>query len=236
MARPKKEPDYDPQRLKKALLDDIREAYENPLPQDADRSGHMKIIRLAEEFSATPLKIRKLLVTAGAYSTLLCQRVQELQRSGKTLEEIQEMTGLSRASINGYLPYTKSIYNMKRLSLQAKRLQVYRARKSAVHNLLASLSQGKKRREAELWNAVLAFENYPFHTASGERFRYTVDQSELYLEKNRGTITRDTLNAALTWVLECGQDQRSVGEEDRDRWENSDFLFAVFLRFCLLAP
>lgn len=63
----------------------------------------------AEEFDMSPLKIRKLLITAGAYSNAISDEVNRLYESGKSVEEIRIIMGLRKSSINGYLPYTKSV-------------------------------------------------------------------------------------------------------------------------------
>ena len=60
----------------------------------------------AAEFGMTALKARKLLITAGVYSTALSRQVTELHDGGVEISRIMKITGLSRASIHSYLPYT----------------------------------------------------------------------------------------------------------------------------------
>ena len=95
MARPKKQPDYDAQRIMKALISAVSESYEE--------TGELKMT--AEEFDMSPLKIRKLLITAGVYSNETSDEVNELKSAGRSIADIQEITGLGRSSVNGYLPY-----------------------------------------------------------------------------------------------------------------------------------
>lgn len=236
MARPRKEPDYDPEKLKKELLAAIKEAYEHPLLIDADGNGHMKLNRLAEEFFITPLKARKLLITAGVYTTPICQQVQELRDKGKTMGEIQQLTGLSRASVHGYLPYSKVIYNMEHLSLQTRRLHVYRERKAAVEKLHMAIYSDKQGREAALWAAVLSFAEYPFRKENGERFRYVVHQDCLHFEENHSFIPRASLNSALSDLLEDGQDQNRFHQVLMKNPEKAEYLIPIFSRFGLLPP
>ena len=54
MARPKKRPHYDPDKIMKNLLDAVSESYEE--------TGELK--QTAVEFNISPLKIRKLLITS----------------------------------------------------------------------------------------------------------------------------------------------------------------------------
>ena len=100
MARPKKRPHYDPDKIMKNLLDAVTESYEE--------TGELK--QTAVEFDMSPLKIRKLLITSGAYSNEISKEVNDMRAAGKSIVEIQELTGLKKSSVNGYLPYSKSMY------------------------------------------------------------------------------------------------------------------------------
>lgn len=156
MARPKKKPAYDAEKIMKELMAAVAESYEE--------TGELKLT--AEEFSMSALKIRKLLITAGAYRNDISDEVNDLYAAGKSIVEIQSITGLGKSSVNGYLPYTKAIYKLEELSLNAERINVFRSRQQAVKELSADM------REDKLWAAVVAFQNYPFHTATGLPFVY----------------------------------------------------------------
>lgn len=67
------------------------------------------IEEVADEFSISPMKMRKLLITAGVYENETSELISRLKAEGKTNSEIQNITGLSRSSVNGYLPYTMLI-------------------------------------------------------------------------------------------------------------------------------
>lgn len=61
---------------------------------------------ISSNYDINPLKTRKLLITAGVYSTTATKKiVHYVYLRGETVEEISELTGLSRASVNFYLPY-----------------------------------------------------------------------------------------------------------------------------------
>ena len=113
MARPKKKPEYNFEEVSQQVIEAITDAYLNPSEGTADEDGKMYINLLAEEFSMSRIKVRKLLITSGAYETPISRQVGELYKSGKTVKEIQTITGLSAASISGYLPYQKTIYNLE---------------------------------------------------------------------------------------------------------------------------
>lgn len=53
----------------------------------------------------TPLKVRRLLITAGVYKSELASQIQSLYDSGKTITEIMGIMHLSRTSVHSYLPY-----------------------------------------------------------------------------------------------------------------------------------
>lgn len=111
MPRPKKKPAYDAEKIMKELLVAVVESYEE--------TGELKLT--AEEFDMSALKIRKLLITAGAYSNDISDEVNRLYGMGKTVAEIQRITGLGKSSVNGYLPYMKAVYKPEELSLNGSK-------------------------------------------------------------------------------------------------------------------
>ena len=88
MPRPKKKPDYDVKKLMDQLIDEIVNAYLYPQERLSDENGRTPLNVLAEEFSLSALKVRKLLVTAGVYDTPICRRVQDFYAAGRTVKEI----------------------------------------------------------------------------------------------------------------------------------------------------
>ena len=46
-----------------------------------------------------------------------------------------KLTGLSRASVHSYLPYTKGLYNAAEISLNAERCRTYKIRREQVRIL-----------------------------------------------------------------------------------------------------
>ena len=143
MARPKKKPEYNSEKVSQQVIEAITDAYLNPSQGTADEDGKMYINLLAEEFSMSRIKVRKLLITSGAYETPISRQVGELYKRGKTIKEIQTITGLSAASISGYLPYQKTIYKLEESTLVAERLRKYRSRKAAVIQLASALNDSK---------------------------------------------------------------------------------------------
>ena len=124
--RPKKKPDYDREKEIEALQQKVIDLFGEPFDDRVERSEAAPSIReIAKALDTTPLTVRKILVTTGYYSTKVSRKVQELYEQGCTIQEIMEQTGLKRASVHGYLPYTKGNYNLPELPLNAERRRVY---------------------------------------------------------------------------------------------------------------
>lgn len=199
MSRPQKKPDFDPNEQMQHILLILSEAY--------DESVSFRT--LAAEFDMTLLKVRKLLITAGVYSSDISDEVNELHGSGKSIAEIMEQTGLSRTSVHSYLPYKKGIYNRKELSLDAQRCRTYRERKKAVDNLKKEPSEGA------LWQAIVAFQNYSFRTSSGLPFHYILKTGRNGEWTKELWIDRRENSKSLAWssILLAFQNAMSISDE-----------------------
>ena len=118
-----------------------------------------------------------------------------------------KLTGLSRASVHSYLPYTKGIYNAAEISLNAERCRTYKIRQEQVR-LLQEIPS-----EENLWQAVVAFQDYPFKTATGLPFRY-----KLKVGKN-GEYNRELLidrrEKSLAWssVVLAFENSKRISEK-----------------------
>lgn len=214
MARPRKKPGYDAEKVRNDFLQEVAECYKESLK--------VSLRDVAAEFDITLLKVRKVLITAGVYATDTSEQVQNLKVQGKTIPEIMEITGLSRASVHSYLPYKKGIYNAKEASLDAERCKKYRQRKSAV----ARLKEKPDNLEL-LWDAMVAFAGYPFQTyPKGLKFKYEVKGNEIFVNRKKKSITRSTVVLAY-------QNMRQA-EEIRRAKElgiiSASYLYPVFLR------
>ena len=177
---------------------------------------------VCEEFNISIPKARKLLITAGVYSTEQSRRVSELAAEGKSVAEIMILTGLSRSSVSSYLPYQKFSYHMDECSRHAEDSRKYRERRKAVKELWERIKTGTEEvREngnklmaeevdAALWKCVTAYQNYPFHTSSGLPFFYNVKHrkngeysGELVVSRKEEskTLTRSSIILAFHKVL-----------------------------------
>lgn len=157
---------------------------------------HVSIRSLAKEHGTTVLRVRKMLITAGVYRSELSDKVNLLYGQGLSIDQIQEQTGLGRASVHSYLPYTKSVYNLEEVSDETERIRRYRRRREWKERLQAagqvrqlqricSADDGavgsRREKEMELWMFVLRetvkeYEGYAF--AGGQEdgcIRYEIE-------------------------------------------------------------
>ena len=138
--RPRKKPEYNPELQFNHFLQELRDTYEEA---NSLRS-------LEDELNISLLKLRKLLITADVFTSDTCTEINALYQSGKTIPEIMKHTGLSRASVHSYLPYTKGIYNAAEISLNAERCRTYKIRQEQVRLLQETPS------EENLWQADIS--------------------------------------------------------------------------------
>ena len=180
--RPPKK-DYDPEVLMQDLLGTAVEIYQEK----------KEIKATALELSLPPNKVKKLLISGNVLSYPETKQIQDLLRQGKTMVEIQHVMGLSYSALHTYLPYSKVIYKMSEISQNAERVKTYKARKATVDTLMAAPT------EEHLWDCIVAFQNYPFHTVSGLPFSYTMKAGRNGEYTKELFINRRENSKSLAW-------------------------------------
>lgn len=227
MARPRKKPEYDPEVVMKELLSTISECYISSGGNGAATS----LRSVAEEFGFTHLKARKLLITADVYGTELSDEVQYLKSTGKTIPEIMKITGLSRASVHSYLPYTKIAYNVDELSLNAERIRKFRARQEAVRLIQSCIEDNVRDLEKYVWKAMIPFADYPFRTERGKKYKYAVVGWKIRLDWKDIIIQKSTINEAVVNVME---QKGSIKAPEQLNVPDAEFLYPIFKRLTLI--
>ena len=236
MARPKKKPEYNSAEIAKQIVEAVTDAYLNPTEDDADEQGHTYLNLLAEEFSMTPIKVRKLLITSGAYETPTSIAVNKLYKDGKNVKEIQQIMGLSSASVNGYLPYNKAVYNLEEATLTAERLRKYRQRKAAVEKLRVDMEfENTDEVSKTLWETLLLFEGYPFVTAKGLRYYYTIKGNEMFFTRKEKSVTRATVNIALQTAIKLQKDGIQITGPKMLGCFGASYLYPIFIRIGVIS-
>lgn len=74
-------------------------------------------------YGISSAKVKKILITAGAYENETSKRVRELSAAGKSIPEIAEELGISKSCVNMYLPYKKGDYGSDTPSINALRIR-----------------------------------------------------------------------------------------------------------------
>ena len=97
---------YDANKIMKEIMAIVTDTYRE--------TGELTLT--AAEMSMSPLKVRKLLMTAGEYHSEISDEINKMFSDGRNVQEIQRITGLGKSSVNGYLPYVKTVYKSKELS------------------------------------------------------------------------------------------------------------------------
>lgn len=169
-----------------------------------------------------------MLITAGYYSTKHSREVQELYEQGCTIQEIMDQTGLKRASVHGYLPYTKGNYNLPELPLNAERRRVYRRRIAVCERLMREINSPNA--EECLWDAIVAFAGYPFVTEKGLPLKYTVEGGEIFFNRKEKSVTRATVMRAFHRARVIQESEGCVSGPKKLGTFGASYLYPVFLR------
>lgn len=206
MSRPKKNPNYNPDQVMQDFMAAVADAFGSY--DDREDTTFPGLNAVAAEFGITALKARKLLITAGVYSTALSRQVMELNAGGSKIDQIMKITGLSRASVHSYLPYTKIPYKLDELSINAERIRLYRERKKKCEEFSSCLptlaGQSRQEQEAALWSMLVYLQGCVFLTAKGLKFIYKIKGGEMFVNRKSKSITQATVFMAFRKAMELG--------------------------------
>ena len=159
-------------------------------------NSEMSLQAIADALSLNPIKVRKLLITAGVYESDTAKLVQqtfntfrETQNYSSAVTSTMTALNLSRPSVTSYLPYEKGVYfpeeaDAANISTGAERQRHYRA----------VVALKKDPCEENLWKCVVAFREYKFKTLSGLLFTYKLKKGredeftkELWIDRREGS-------------------------------------------------
>jgi DNA-binding CsgD family transcriptional regulator len=68
-------------------------------------------------------KVRKILITAGAWSDETSEKIGKLRANGMSVPEIAEELGVKTNTVWSYLPYSKGMYNQEYPTINAIRVR-----------------------------------------------------------------------------------------------------------------
>ena len=105
--RKKLKPEYDAGKNLKEQMDAAVALY----------NSEMSLQAIADALALNPIKVRKLLITAGVYESEVAEKVQdtfeeyrETQNYKEAILSTANILNLSKASVTSYLPYKKGVY------------------------------------------------------------------------------------------------------------------------------
>lgn len=233
-------PDYDPSVILQNQMDAAVALY--------GTEDHPSLQTIANELDLNPIKVRKLLITAGVYESEIADQVQKafsthcasgMSHKDAIAATMKEMN-LSKASVTSYLPYEKGVYfpvetDSDNLSVGAERIRRMRKRNKVLEELRTEQS------EEALWAAVIAFQGYKFRTYSGLVFSYSLKKGRGGAYTKELFIDRRENSKSLAWssVLLAFHNIPSIGSVvDRPKVlgdiRGVTYIYAMFYRFGLI--
>ena len=231
--RKKLKPEYDAGKNLKDQMDAAVALYE----EDCSLQS------IADVLNLNPIKVRKLLITAGVYESEVAEKVQDtFERYRKTQDyktsilSTATVLGLSKASVTSYLPYEKGVYfpstaDKEKISVGAERQRRYRA----VRKLRTEPT------EEHLWEVVPLYAGVRFKTYSGLPFTYEIRKGRNGQYTKELWIDRRENSKSLAWssVLLALGHIKKVGEVVERPKALGDirgvtYIYGMFYRFGLI--
>ena len=228
--RKKLKPEYDAGKNLKEQLDAAVAFYDS----------EMSLQAIGDELGLNPIKVRKLLITAGVYESEVAEKVKntfeeyrEIQDYKTSILSTANTLKLSKASVTSYLPYKKGVYfqstEKERISVGAERQRRYRTMKRWRTDPT----------EENFWGVVLAYAGVKFKTYSGLPFTYEVRKGRNGEYTKELWIDRREKSKSLAWssiVLALGNIKGEVVERPKALGDirGVTYIYGMFYRFGLI--
>lgn len=228
--RKKLKPEYDAGKNLKEQLDAAVVLY----------NSEMSLQAIGEELGLNPIKVRKLLITAGVYESEVAEKVQdtfeeyrETQDYKTSILSTSSTLQLSKASVTSYLPYQKGVYfpstEKEKISVGAERQRRYRAMKQWRTDPT----------EENFWGVVLTYAGVKFKTYSGLPFTYEVRKGRSGEYTKELWIDRREKSKSLAWssiILALGNIKGEVVDRPKalGNIRGVTYIYGMFYRFGLI--
>ena len=226
--RKKLKPEYDAGKNLKEQMESAVALYDS----------EMSLQAISDELGLNPIKVRKLLITAGVYESEVAQKVQntfeeyrEIQDYKTSILSTANALQLSKASVTSYLPYQKGVYfqSTEKISVGAERQRRFRAMKRwRAHPT-----------EDNFWGVVVAYAGVKFKTYSGLPFTYEVRKGRNGEYTKELWIDRREKSKSLAWssiVLALGNIKGEVVDRPKALGDirGVTYIYGMFYRFGLI--
>ena len=196
---------------------------------------------IADAIVLNPIKVRKLLITAGVYESDVAKKVKntfeeyrETQDYKTSIRSTAKALNLSKASVTSYLPYQKGVYfpstaDKEKISVGAERQRRYRAMKRWRADPT----------EENFWGVVLAYAGVKFKTYSGLLFSYESKKGRNGEYTKELWIDRREKSKSLAWssvLLALGNIKGEVVERPKALGDirGVTYIYGMFYRFGLI--
>ena len=230
--RKKLKPEYDAGKNLKEQMDAAVALY----------NSEMSLQAIGDELGLNPIKVRKLLITAGVYESEVAEKVKntfeeyrETQDYKTSILSTANTLKLSKASVTSYLPYKKGVYfpstEKDKISVGAERQRRYRA----VRKLRTEPT------EEHLWEVARLYSGVRFKTYSGLPFTYEIRKGrngqytkELWIDRreNSKSLAWSSVLLALNNIKEVGavvDRPKALGDI-----RGVTYIYGMFYRFGLI--
>ena len=189
--RKKLKPEYDARKNLKEQMESAVAFYEE----------ECSLQDIADALALNPIKVRKLLITAGVYESEVAEKVKntfeeyrETQDYKTSILSTANILKLSKASVTSYLPYRKGVYfpstaEKGKISVGAERQRRYRAMKRWRADPT----------EENFWGVVVAYAGVKFKTYSGLPFSYEIKKGRSGEYTKELWIDRREKSKSLAW-------------------------------------
>lgn len=204
-------------------------------------NSEMSLQAIGEELGLNPIKVRKLLITAGVYESEVAEKVQatfeeyrETQDYKTSILSTANTLKLSKSSVTSYLPYQKGVYfpstaSKEKISVGAERQRRYRAMKRWRADPT----------EENFWGVVVSYAGVGFKTYSGLPFSYEIKKGRNGEYTKELWIDRREKSKSLAWssiVLALKNIKGEVVDRPKTLGDirGVTYIYGMFYRFGLI--
>lgn len=89
----------------------------------------LSLKQISRELNISEQKARKILITAGLWSSETCEKITALTKEGLSIDQITAETHLTRNAVLSYIPYDRGMQNTENPTVNALRIRKCREKK-----------------------------------------------------------------------------------------------------------
>ena len=229
--RKKLKPEYDAGKNLKEQMESAVALYDS----------EMSLQAIGDALNLNPIKVRKLLITAGVYESDVAEKVKNIFEEYRETQDYKtsilstaNTLQLSKASVTSYLPYKKGVYfpstaEKEKLSVGAERQRRYRAMKRWRNDST----------EENFWDVVVSYAGVKFKTYSGLSFSYEVRKGRNGEYTKELWIDRRVKSKSLAWssiILALGNIKGEMVDRPKALGDirGVTYIYGMFYRFGLI--